>query len=186
MAGYLGSLVDTFFARLIDVMLSIPFLLFAVSLASVFHPGLSIVIVVLAIFGWSSVARIVRGQVLSIREREYIDAARSLGAGTFRIMFIDILPNVAAPIIVYTTLLIPISIVGEATLSFLGVGVQAPTADWGQMLSTASTMYQQAWWFLVFPGLALLITTVAFNIFGDGVRDALDPNSHDLPRAGAR
>jgi peptide/nickel transport system permease protein len=101
-------------------------------------------------------------------------------------MFIDILPNVAAPIIVYTTLLIPISIVGEATLSFLGVGVQAPTADWGQMLSTASTMYQQAWWFLVFPGLALLITTVAFNIFGDGVRDALDPNSHDLPRAGAR
>jgi oligopeptide/dipeptide ABC transporter ATP-binding protein len=186
MAGYLGSLVDTFFARLIDVMLSIPFLLFAVSLASVFHPGLSIVIVVLAIFGWSSVARIVRGQVLSIREREYIDAARSLGAGTFRIMFIDILPNVAAPIIVYTTLLIPISIVGEATLSFLGVGVQAPTADWGQMLSTASTMYQQAWWFLVFPGLALLITTVAFNIFGDGVRDALDPNSHDVPRAGAR
>jgi oligopeptide/dipeptide ABC transporter ATP-binding protein len=186
MAGYLGSLVDTLFARLIDVMLSIPFLLFAVSLASVFHPGLTIVIVVLAIFGWSSVARIVRGQVLSIREREYIDAARSLGAGTFRIMFVDILPNVAAPIIVYTTLLIPISIVGEATLSFLGVGVQPPTADWGQMLSTASTMYQQAWWYLVFPGLALLITTVAFNIFGDGVRDAFDPNSHDIPRAGAR
>ena len=186
MAGYLGTVADTFIARLVDVCLSIPFLLFAVSLATVFHAGLTIVIVVLAIFGWSSVARVVRGQVLSIREREYIEAARSLGAGSFRIMFTDILPNVAAQIIVYATLLIPISIVGEATLSFLGIGVQPPTADWGQMLSTASSMYQQAWWYLVFPGLALLITTVAFNIFGDGVRDALDPHSHDIPRAGAR
>ncbi len=186
LAGYLGSLADTFIARLIDVCLSIPFLLFAVSLASVFHAGLTIVIVVLAIFGWSSVARIVRGQVLSIREREYIEAARSLGAGSFRIMFTDILPNIAAPLIVYATLLIPISIVGAATLSFLGIGVQPPTADWGQMLSSASSMYQQAWWYLVFPGLALLITTVAFNIFGDGVRDALAPHSHDIPRAGAR
>ena len=179
-AGYLGTVVDSTLARLIDVMLSIPFLLFAISLASVFHPGLTIVIVVLAIFSWSAVARIVRGQVLSIREREYIEAARSLGAGPGRIMFTDILPNVTAPIIVYTTLLIPISIVGEATLSFLGIGVQPPTADWGGMLSAASQIYQQAWWYLVFPCVALFVTTVAFNMFGDGVRDAFDPRSHDI------
>jgi ABC-type dipeptide/oligopeptide/nickel transport system permease subunit len=132
---------------------------------------------VIALFGWAAVARVVRGQVLSIREREFIEAARSLGAGSARIMFIDILPNVVAPIIVYASLLIPVSIVAEATLSYLGVGVPPPTADWGQMISEAQTVYQQAWWFLVFPSLALLITTVAFNIFGDGVRDALDPRS---------
>jgi ABC-type dipeptide/oligopeptide/nickel transport system permease subunit len=175
-AGYFGKLVDTVLARLIDVMLSIPFLLFAISLSSIYSAGLKVVIFVLAIFSWSSVARIVRGQVLSIREREYVEAARAMGAGSWRIMIIDILPNVIAPIIVYTTLLIPVSIVGEATLSFLGVGVQAPTADWGQMIADAQGNYH-AWWFLVFPSLALLATTLAFNIFGDGVRDAFDPRS---------
>jgi len=175
-AGYFGKLVDTVLARLIDVMLSIPFLLFAISLSSIYSAGLKVVIFVLAIFSWSSVARIVRGQVLSIREREYVEAARAMGAGSWRIMIIDILPNVIAPIIVYTTLLIPVSIVGEATLSFLGVGVQPPTADWGQMIADAQGNYH-AWWFLVFPSLALLVTTLAFNIFGDGVRDAFDPRS---------
>jgi ABC-type dipeptide/oligopeptide/nickel transport system permease subunit len=179
-AGYFGKIVDTVLARLIDVMLSIPFLLFAISLASVFHAGLTIVIVVLGIFGWSSVARIVRGQVLSIREREYVEAARAMGAGSARIMFVDILPNVLAPIIVYTTLLIPVSIVGEATLSFLGVGVQPPQADWGQMVAEASQFYGVAPWFLIFPSLALLVTTLAFNIFGDGVRDAFDPRGDRL------
>jgi len=175
-AGYFGKIVDTILARLIDVMLSIPFLLFAISLASIYQAGLKVVIFVLAIFSWSSVARIVRGQVLSIREREYVEAARAMGAGSWRIMMIDILPNVIAPIIVYTTLLIPVSIVGEATLSFLGVGIQPPTADWGQMIADAQGNYH-AWWFLVFPSLALLATTLAFNIFGDGVRDAFDPRS---------
>jgi ABC-type dipeptide/oligopeptide/nickel transport system permease subunit len=175
-AGYFGKMVDTVLARLIDVMLSIPFLLFAISLASIFHAGLKVVIFVLAIFSWSSVARIVRGQVLSIREREYVEAARAMGSGSWRIMIIDILPNVIAPIIVYTTLLIPVSIVGEATLSFLGVGVQPPTADWGGMIADAQGNYH-AWWFLVFPSIALLVTTLAFNIFGDGVRDAFDPRS---------
>jgi ABC-type dipeptide/oligopeptide/nickel transport system permease subunit len=99
-----------------------------------------------------------------------------MGAGSWRIMIIDILPNVIAPIIVYTTLLIPVSIVGEATLSFLGVGIQPPTADWGQMIADAQGNYH-AWWFLVFPSIALLVTTLAFNIFGDGVRDAFDPRS---------
>jgi peptide/nickel transport system permease protein len=183
-AGYFGKIVDTILARLIDVMLSLPVLLFAIALSSVFHTGLKIVINVLAIFGWSSVARIVRGQVLSIREREYVEAARAMGAGSWRIMLIDILPNVIAPIIVYTTLLIPVSIVGEATLSFLGVGVQPPTADWGQMIADAQTSnaVEHAWWFLVFPSVALLITTLAFNIFGDGVRDAFDPRSDRMFR----
>jgi peptide/nickel transport system permease protein len=176
-AGYFGKIVDTVLARLIDVMLSIPFLLLAISLASIFSPSLTIVIIVLGILSWASIARIVRGQVLSIREREYIEAARAMGAGPWRIMFVEILPNLIAPIIVYTTLLIPLTIVGEASLSFLGIGVQPPTADWGQMISASAQYYQQAWWYLVFPSLALLITTLAFNVFGDGVRDAFDPRA---------
>ena len=179
-AGFYGKVVDTLIARLIDIVLSIPFLLFAISLVSVSHPGLTIVIIVLAVFEWAAVARVVRGQVLTIREREYIEAARSLGAGSMRIMFYDILPNVIAQVIVYASLLIPLSIVGEASLSFLGVGIPAPTPDWGQMISESQGIYQQAWWFLVFPSLALLITTLAFNIFGDGVRDALDARSDQL------
>jgi peptide/nickel transport system permease protein len=179
-AGYLGGLVDTIIARLVDLVLSLPYLLFAISLVSISKPGITIVIIVISLFGWASVARIVRGQVLSIREKEYIEAARSLGASVWRIMFVDILPNVTAQLIVYATLLIPVSIVAEASLSFLGLGIPPPTADWGQMLAEAETVYQQAWWFLVFPGVALLITTLAFNILGDGVRDALDPRFERL------
>jgi peptide/nickel transport system permease protein len=180
-AGYFGKIVDTVLARLIDVLLAFPFLLLAIALVSIIGPGLSVVIIVIGFFGWAAVARIVRGQVLSIREKEYIEAARALGAGPWRIMFIDILPNVVAPIIVYTTLLIPLTIVAEASLSFLGVGVPPPTADWGQMISESSNYYNNgAWWFLVFPSLALLITTLAFNIFGDGVRDAFDPRGDQL------
>jgi ABC-type dipeptide/oligopeptide/nickel transport system permease subunit len=174
-AGYFGGWVDTVIARIIDIVLSLPYLLIAIALASRYRAGLALVIVVIAFFEWAAIARVVRGQVLSIREKEYIEASRSLGAGPWRIMFIDILPNVLAQVIVYTTLLIPVSIIFEAALSFLGVGIPPPTPDWGQMISEAQQIYQQAWWFLVFPGLALLITTVAFNIFGDGVRDALDP-----------
>jgi peptide/nickel transport system permease protein len=114
--------------------------------------------------------------VISIKSREFIEAARALGAGPWRIMFVDLLPNVMAQIIVYATLLIPLAIVAEASLSFLGVGVPPPTADWGSMISDATGWYQYGyWWFLFFPCLALLITTLAFNIFGDSVRDALDP-----------
>jgi peptide/nickel transport system permease protein len=174
-AGFLGGITDTIVARFVDLVLSLPYLLFAICLVSVSHPSLEIVIIVIALFGWAAVARIVRGQVLSIREKEYVESARSLGAGNWRIMFVDILPNVTAQLIVYATLLIPVSIVAEASLSYLGLGVPPPTADWGQMLSEAQSVYQQAWWYLVFPGLALVITTLAFNIFGDGVRDALDP-----------
>ena len=179
-AGYFGKVVDTVIARVIDIVLSIPFLLFAISLVSISHPSLTIVIVVIGIFGWAAVARVVRGQVLSLREKEYIEAARALGAGPWRIMFIDILPNIVAPIIVYASLLIPVTIVIEASLSYLGIGVPPPTADWGTMISGAQQVYQQAWWYLLFPSAALLITTVAFNIFGDGLRDALDPRAEQI------
>jgi ABC-type dipeptide/oligopeptide/nickel transport system permease subunit len=126
------------------------------------------------------VARIVRGQVISLREREFVEAARSLGASDPRIMFVDILPNVLAPVIVYTTLLIPVVIVVEATLTYLGLGLPPPTADWGGMISDGQQYYTTAWWFLIFPGAALLLTTLAFNLFGDGVRDAFDPRSDQL------
>ena len=184
-AGFFSGWIDSVIARFFDWLLAVPFLLLAIALFSVaiqspifgfIGPGLPIVIIVLGFFGWASVGRIVRGQVLSIKEKEYIEAARALGAGPWRIMFIDVLPNLLAPLIVYTTLLIPLTIVGAASLSFLGVGVQPPTADWGQMINDASGMFLYgSWWYMLFPSLALLITTLVFNIFGDGVRDAFDP-----------
>jgi ABC-type dipeptide/oligopeptide/nickel transport system permease subunit len=176
-AGYFGPVVDTVLARLMDVVLSFPFLLFAIALVTVVGPSEFIEVVVISFFSFASVGRIVRGQTLSIREREYVEAARSLGASDLRIMFVDVLPNLIAPVIVYTTLLIPTSIVFEATLSFLGVGIIPPTPSWGNMLSDSQNYYQVAWWFLVFPCVALVLTTLAFNLLGDSVRDALDPRS---------
>jgi peptide/nickel transport system permease protein len=175
-AGYIGGFVDTVIARFIDVMLSIPFLILAISIAFISGASLWLVIGIIGVLSFTYPARIVRGQVISIKGREFIEAARALGAGPWRIMFVDILPNVMAQVIVYATLLIPLAIVAEASLSFLGVGVPPPTADWGSMINDAAGWYQYGyWWFLLFPCLALLITTLAFNIFGDSVRDALDP-----------
>jgi len=176
-AGFLGGITDTVLARLIDVVLSVPFLLVAIALVSVTGPSLTVTVLVIGCFSWASVARIVRGQVLSLREREFVEAARSLGAGDGRIMYVDVLPNVIAPVIVYTTLLIPVVIVTQATLSFLGLGLPPPTPDWGGMISESQNYYTTAWWFILFPGLALLVTTLAFNLFGDGVRDAFDPRA---------
>ncbi|HET8562027.1 MAG TPA: ABC transporter permease [Marmoricola sp.] len=176
-AGFFRGIVDTILARLVDVILSVPFFLVAIALVAISGPGLTMTVLVIGFFSWASVARIVRGQVLSIREREYVEAARSLGASNSRIMFVDVLPNVLAQVIVYTTLLIPVVIVTQAALSFLGLGLQPPTADWGGMIAESQNYYTVAWWFVTFPGLALLITTLAFNLFGDGVRDAFDPRA---------
>jgi peptide/nickel transport system permease protein len=182
LAGYLKGATDTVLARFMDAVLSMPYLILAIALISVFGPSLYLSIIVIAFFSFASVGRIVRGQVLSITEKEYIEAARSLGSSDTRIMFVDILPNVLAPVLVYLTLLIPASIVFEASLSYLGLGVVPPTASWGQMLSTAidGDYYQVAWWYVVFPGMALLITTLAFNLLGDSVRDAFDPRYNRL------
>ncbi|HEU4425860.1 MAG TPA: ABC transporter permease [Pilimelia sp.] len=180
-AGYLGGLVDLVLARTMDVVLSFPYLLFAIALVSVFHPSLVISIFVIAFFSWAAMGRIVRGQTLSIREKEYVEASWSVGSGTLRVMFVEILPNLVAPVIVLATLLVPTAIVFEATLSFLGLGVAPPTPTWGGMLSDSLSFYRVAWWFPLFPGLALLITTLAFNLLGDSVRDALDPSAGRAP-----
>jgi peptide/nickel transport system permease protein len=187
--GYSGGKTDTVVSRIVEIVLSLPVLLFAIGLASVcsitaegclggvLKPGLSLVIGIIVLFTWPNVARLVRGQVLSLREREFVEAARSLGARPFRIMWVEMLPNLVGPIVVYATLLIPANILFEAALSFLGVGVPQNIPSWGRMLSEASAggLYNYAWWMLLFPGLFLLITTLSFNLVGDGLRDALGP-----------
>jgi peptide/nickel transport system permease protein len=178
-AGYYGGWIDTLLARLMDVVLSFPYVLFAVAVAAAFGPSLFMTIVIIAFFSWAAIGRIVRGQALSQREKEYVEAAHSIGASNLRIMFVDILPNLLAPVIVLGTLLIPVAIVFEATLSFLGVGIVPPTPSWGNMLSDAQGNYI-AWWWWVFPMIVLLITTLGFNLLGDAVRDALDPRTERI------
>lgn len=189
LAGFFGKWVDTLISRAVDLVLSLPVLLLAVGIVGAcgitpqgcFHgllrPGMRIVVGVIALFSWPYIGRIVRGQVLSLREKEFVEAARSQGFTNLGVMFREILPNLAAPIIVYTTLIVPNNIVFEASLSFLGVGIPPTTPSWGQMISVAATgeLYTAAWWLLVFPGTALVLTTLAFNLVGDGLRDAFDP-----------
>jgi peptide/nickel transport system permease protein len=186
MAGFYRGWTDTLIARTLDVMLAFPVLLFGLGVATacsgengcvggLIQPGLSVVIAIIVLANTPYVARIIRGQVLSLREKEFVEASRSLGASNRRIMFRDILPNLVAPIIVYSSLFIPANILLEAALSFLGVGVQPPQASWGEMLSDAVSIFNVAWWFMLFPGLALLLTVLAFNLVGDGLQDALNP-----------
>jgi peptide/nickel transport system permease protein len=179
-AGYFGGTVDNVLARFIDSVLAFPYVVLALALAVVFGPSLPVTIGVISFFSWAAIARVVRGQTLSIKEKEYIEAARSIGAGPWRIMFIDIAPNLIAPLLVLATLAIPTAIVFESTLSYLGVGIQPPTPSWGNILSDAQAFYNVAWWFLAFPAIFLLATTLAFNLLGDGVRDALDPRTERL------
>jgi peptide/nickel transport system permease protein len=186
-AGYFGGWLDTLISRTMDVFLAFPLLLFAIALAGVVPDRafglegdtlrIALMVFIIGFFNWPYIGRIVRGQALSLREREFIDAARSLGARSPRILFTEMLPNLAAPILVYSTLLIPTNILFEAALSFLGVGVRPPTPTWGGMLSEATHWFQIAPNFMLFPGLAIFITVLAFNLFGDGLRDALDPRS---------
>lgn len=187
-AGYFGGKIDTIISRTIDVVLSMPILLFAIGIVAacgttgclngLIEPGLMLVIFVIALFSWPYIARIVRGNTLSIREKEFIEASRSLGAGNGRIMFREVLPNLIAPIIVYSTLLVPTNILFEAALSFLGLGVPQRTPSWGGMLSDAVDNFRWAWWLMFFPGIFLILTTLSFNLLGDGLRDALDPRSN--------
>jgi peptide/nickel transport system permease protein len=180
-SGYFGGWIDAVLARLMDTVLSFPYVLLAIVLAAVFGASLPLTIGVIAFFSWAAIGRIVRGQTLSQREKEYVEAARSIGAGSFRIMFVDILPNLIAPVIVLGTLLVPTAIVFEATLDYLGVGVGPPTPTWGNMLADAQgSAGFGAWWFWIFPSIALLITTLGFNLLGDSVRDALDPRTERL------
>jgi ABC-type dipeptide/oligopeptide/nickel transport system permease subunit len=185
-AGYYRGGVDTALSRLTDVVLAFPILLLGIGLASacslgngclggIIKPGLTVVIFVIVVVNWTYIGRIIRGQVLSLREKEFVDAARSLGASNRRIIFRELLPNLVAPIIVYSTLVIPQNILFEAALSFLGIGIQPPNPSWGQMLADATSIFDTAWWYMVFPGAALLLTVLAFNLLGDGLHDALNP-----------
>ena len=186
-AGFHRGWVDTAFSRLADVLLSVPLLLLGLGIGAAcavrgclngtIQPGLGVIIFLIALANWTYVYRIVRGLVLSMREREFVEASRALGASNTRIMFKEILPNLVAPIIVYSTLLIPQNILFEAALSFLGVGVRPPTASWGQMIAAATPIFNTAWWYMIFPGLALLGTVLAFNLLGDGLQDALNPRT---------
>ena len=179
-SGYFGGFVDTVLARFIDAVLSFPVIITALALAAVLGPSLQIVIGVIAFFSWAGIARIVRGQTLSLKEKEYIEAARSIGASPWRIMFVDIVPNLLGPVLVLATLYIPTAVSFEATLSFLGIGIPLPTASWGNILNVANSYYQVAWWYVVFPAGALLATTLAFNLLGDGIRDAMDPRTERI------
>jgi ABC-type dipeptide/oligopeptide/nickel transport system permease subunit len=178
-AGYFGGWIDMVLSRCMDLVMSVPFLLCALALVSVLGASLSLSIAVIVFFSWATMGRVIRAQVASLRRREFVEASRSLGAGPLSIMIVDILPNLSLPIIVYTTMTMPSSIVFEATLSFLGLGIVPPTPSWGGMLADAATnsIYLVAWWLVAVPGLALLLTTLSFNILGDGLRDALDPNA---------
>jgi peptide/nickel transport system permease protein len=187
LAGFYRGLLDTLLSRAIDVVLCFPILLVGLGLGAAcgvrgcvkgaIQPGVPTIVAIVALFTWTYIARIVRGQVLSLREREFVEASRSLGASDARIVLREILPNLAAPLIVYASLLIPLNILLEAAFSFLGVGVRAPTASWGQMLAQATPIFNTAWWYMLFPGLALLLTVLAFNLLGDGLQDALNPRA---------
>lgn len=183
-AGFYRGWIDTIISRVMDVLLSFPTLLLSLSLIAVVSilsksplVRFAIIIFVLGFFGWPYIGRIVRGQVLSIREKEFVDAARSLGASNTWIMTKEIMPNLLGPILVYTSLTIPNYILGEAGLSYLGVGVPPPIPSWGQMLSDAGNYFQVDPMYLILPGVVLFIAVLAFNLFGDGLRDALDPKS---------
>jgi len=186
MAGFFGKWADTTLSRGADVMLAVPYLLISIGIVAacsttkegclngLIQPGLTIVILVIVLFSWPYTARVIRGNTLSLKQKEFVEASRSVGAGNLRIIGGDLLPNLVAPIIVLATLLIPQNILFEAALSYLGLGVPPDQASWGQILADASGLYDVAWWLMLFPGAFLVVTTLAFNLLGDGLRDALD------------
>jgi ABC-type dipeptide/oligopeptide/nickel transport system permease subunit len=186
-AGYFGGWVDTLISRGMDIFLAFPLLIFAIALSAVvqqkvyFLTGnalhIWVLVFIIGFFNWPYMGRIIRGQTLSLREREYVDAARSLGARPGYILFRELLPNLFAPILVYATLLIPTNILFEAALSFIGVGIHPPTPSWGAMISDATSWYQVDPEYMLVPGLAIFVTVLAFNLLGDGLRDALDPRA---------
>ena len=189
-AGYYRGLVDTVVSRVIDITLAFPILLLALGIASacslgngcaagLVKPGLATVIVAIVVINWTYIGRVIRGQVLSLREKEFVEAAQASGARDRTILFREILPNLVAPIVVYSTLVIPQNILLEAALSYLGVGINPPQASWGEMIAEATPIFNTAWWYFTFPGAALVLTVLAFNLLGDGIRDALDPRTAD-------
>jgi peptide/nickel transport system permease protein len=167
--------VDTVLMRIVDMVIAFPQLVLLITVIALFQPSIFLIIAVLGLTQWTGTTRLVRGEVLSLREREFIQAAGALGFSHARIIFFHLVPNVLGPVIVAATLGIGNTIVLEASLSFLGLGVQPPTPSWGTMVADGRSLMLQAWWLSTFPGLAIVFTVLAFNLVGDGLRDALDP-----------
>jgi peptide/nickel transport system permease protein len=175
LSGYFGGWIDDIFMRLADVQLAFPFILLAIAVIGVLGPSLPVIIVVIGVSSWVVYARVVRGAVLSLREREFVHAAHALGSRDGRVLLRHILPNAFTPWLVVATLDMARVIVIESALSFLGLGVQPPTPTWGGMLADGRVYISTAWWLATFPGLAILVTVLGINLFGDGLRDTLDP-----------
>jgi oligopeptide transport system permease protein len=174
-AGYFGGRVDNFMMRFVDIMYSLPFMFFVILLMVMFGRHIWLIFIALGAVEWLTMARIVRGQTLSIRRREFIEAAHASGIGSFKIIFRHVIPNVLGPVIVYMTLTVPQVILTESFLSFLGLGVQEPLTSWGVLISEGARVIETAPWMLVFPATFLAVTLFCFNFLGDGLRDALDP-----------
>jgi peptide/nickel transport system permease protein len=183
LAGFYRGIPDALISRFVDAMMAIPVLLLAIALASVLrHGSVWIVVLILGLVNWTYLARIIRAEVLSLRERDFIEAARALGARDRSILARHLLPNLVGPIIVFATLSMAGNILLESALSFLGVGIQPPTPSWGNMIQEGMSVYTVAWWITLFPGLAILLTVVSLNLMGDGLRDAFEPGSRDRRR----
>jgi peptide/nickel transport system permease protein/oligopeptide transport system permease protein len=174
LAGFFGGIVDAIIMRITDIFMAFPYTLFAIALLAVLGPSLTNVILAIGILGWTSIARVLRSSILSVKENDYISAARALGASNLRIILRHVLPNSLASVVVYATMAIGSAILSEAALSFLGLGVQPPTPSWGMMISEGQAVIATAPWMAFFPGAACLLTVLAFTLIGDGLRDALD------------
>lgn len=174
-AGYFRGLADAILMRIADVQLALPFILMALTFIAIVGPGLMILIALMIIAQWVQYARLVRGMVLSLRDREFVESARAIGAGKPRILFLHVLPNVIGPVIVLMTLNVANNILLESSLTFVGLGVDATIPSWGGMLADGRTYVQTAWWIGVFPGLAIMLTVLGLNLLGDWLRDHLDP-----------
>lgn len=183
-SGYVGGWVDEAIMRLVDLLFAFPGLLFALVIAAVLGPSLTNIMIALAAVGWTGYARIIRGEVLSVKEDEFIKAAQIMGASRSRILVSHIVPNVISPIVVLATMRMATIVLATAGLSFLGLGAQPPTPEWGTMLAENRDLLTSAWWVLNFPGLAIMLTVFGFNLLGDGLRDVLDPRDVSSGRGG--
>lgn len=179
LAGWYGGWVDDVISRFMEIVWAIPGLMFLIVVVTIFDPSPLTIFAALGVIAWPGQARLMRGQVLALRDMEYVIAARAMGAGTLRLMFQHVLPNAIAPIIVVATLGVAGAILTESTLSFLGLGVKIPNPSWGTMIEIGRNYTTTAWWYAIFPGLAIMITVLGFNFIGDGLRDALDPTQYD-------
>ena len=176
-SAFYGGMTDQLLMRFVDILLSIPQFFLLLLIVSLVGPSVTTTILVIGFTSWMGMARLVRGEVLALKNREYVVAARAIGIPNWRIVATQLVPNAASVIIVNATLLVAVTIVLEASLSYLGLGAQPPTATWGNMLTEGRRYMRDAWWIITFPGLAIFLTAISFNLIGDGLRDALDPRA---------